>query len=114
EATTLNYYRFDFGHLSDPHRVVGIEVGLLDPAVLHGAVPIEQSGEPVDEGARDLAVNLRRIDRVAGIGGTDDAVDFDLVATRHRDFGRRGDVAAVAHLLGEAAIDALWCRLAPA
>jgi NYN domain len=43
---------------------------------------------------------------VAGIGGTDDAVDFDLVAARHRDFGRCGDVAAIAHLLGEAAIDA--------
>jgi len=51
---------------------------------------------------------------VAGIGGTDDAVDFDLVAARHRDFGRCGDVAAIAHLLGEAAIDALRCRLAPA
>jgi hypothetical protein len=60
------------------------------------------------------AVDLRRIDRVAGVGGTDDAVDFDLVAARHRDFGRCGDVAAIAHLLGEAAIDALRCRLAPA
>src|SRR5262249_25327960 len=62
----------------------------------------------------DLPVDLRRVDRVAGIGRTDDAVDFDLVAARHRDFGRGGDVAAVAHLLGEAAIDALRRRLVPA
>src|SRR5215831_5314490 len=114
ESTRRHDDRFDFGHLSDPHRVVGIEVGLLDAAVFHGALAVEQSGEAVDEGARDLAVDLRRVDRVAGIGGTDDAVDFDLVAARHRDFGRRRDVAAVAHLLREAAIDALWCRLAPA
>ena len=55
-----------------------LKVYLLDAAVFHGTLPIEQSGEPVDEGAGDLAVDLRRIDRVAGIGGTDDAVDFDL------------------------------------
>jgi len=75
------------------------------------ALAVEQGGEAVDERARDLPVDLRRVDRVAGIGGTDGAVDFDFVAARHRDFGRCGDVAAVAHLLGEAAIDALRRRL---
>src|SRR5205823_4807689 len=51
----------------------------------------------------------RSIDRRAA----DDAVNFDLVPIGHRDFGRCGDVAAIAHLLGEAAIDALRCRLSP-
>ena len=32
ESARSHNDRFDFGHLSDPHRVVGIEVGLLDAA----------------------------------------------------------------------------------
>src|ERR1700758_1873480 len=36
--------RFAFGHLRDAHRVVGIEVGLLDAAILYRALAVEQGG----------------------------------------------------------------------
>ena len=39
---------------------------------------------------------------------------LDLAAVGHRDFGGAGDIAAVAHDLRDAAIDALRRRLAPA
>ena len=45
-------------------------------------------GQAVDERARDLPLDLRRIDRVARIGRGDDAVHLDLVAVRDGDFGR--------------------------
>ena len=50
---------------------------------------------------------------MAWIGRSDDAVDLDgPLIDRHLGAGR--DVAAIAHMLGEAAVDALGCRLAPA
>ena len=68
-------------------------------AVLDGAVAVEQGRQAIDERARDLPLDLRRIDDVAGIGGGDDAVHLDLVAVGDGDFGRTRDVAAVAHVL---------------
>src|SRR5215475_1183237 len=41
-ATGREDDRFDLGHLGDAHRVVVVEVGLLDAAVLDGALLIEQ------------------------------------------------------------------------
>src|SRR6516165_2915613 len=37
--------RLDLGHFGDAHRVVVIEVGLLDAALLDGALLIEQRGQ---------------------------------------------------------------------
>ena len=48
--------------------LVGVEVRLLDGAVLHGALAVEHRGQPVDERARDLPLDLRRVDGIAGIG----------------------------------------------
>ena len=76
--------RFDLRHLGDAHRVVGVEVGLLDAAVLDRALLVEQGGQPVDERARHLPVDLRGVDGVGRIGGADDAVDLDLVAASPR------------------------------
>ena len=42
---------------------------------------------------------------MAAIGGGNDAVDLDLVSTDHRDLGRGGDVAAITHMLGDAAAE---------
>ena len=50
---------------------------------------------------------------MAAIGRGDDAVDLQRVAA-DRDLGAGGDVAAVAHVLREAAEDAGRRRLAPA
>ena len=60
--------------------VVIVKVMLLDAAVLDCDPAIEQRGQPIDEGARDLPLDLRRIDRVAGIRRRDDAMQLDLVA----------------------------------
>jgi hypothetical protein len=85
---------------------------LLDAPGLHRAFTHEQRGEPVHERARNLALDLRRIDAVAGIGGGDEAVHLDLVAV-DRDLGAGGHVAAERHGLREAAEDALRGGLAP-
>src|SRR6266566_6632986 len=81
--------RFDLRHLGDAHRVVIIEVGLLDAAVLDGAFLIEQRGQTVDERACDLPLDLSWIDAVSRIGGGNNAVNLDLVAV-DRDFGAGG------------------------
>ena len=60
--------------------VVGVEVLLLDAPVLHRALLMNRRGQPVDEGARNLPLDLRGIDGVAGIGGGDDAMYLHLVA----------------------------------
>src|SRR5262249_1380922 len=67
----------------------------------------------VDERARDLPLDLSWIDRVARIGGGNNAVNFDLVAV-DRDFGAGSHITAERHGLGEAAVDALRCWRAPA
>src|SRR2546428_210502 len=61
---------------------------------------------------RAAPVDLRGVDGIAAVGGADAALDLDLVAG-HRDLGGGRHVAAIAHLLGEAAEDALRRRLAP-
>ena len=75
---------------------------------------VEQRRQAKDKRARDLPLDLRRIDDSAGIGGGDDAMHLDLVAIGHRDFGGAGDVTSEPHLLGDAAKHALRRGLAPA
>src|SRR6266852_6164398 len=97
---------FHFGHLRDAHRVVLVEVRLLDAAVLHRALLEEERGEAVDERARDLSLDLRRVHGVARVGGGDDAVHLDLVAVLDRDLAGGGDEAVEAMQVRKAAIDA--------
>src|SRR4029453_2252155 len=106
-------YRFDLRHIGDTHRIVGVEVRLLYGAILHGAFTVEQCRQAVDERASDLTINLRRIDRKARVRCPYDAVDLNLVAPFDGDFSGRGDIAAVTHMLGQAAEYALRRRLAP-
>src|SRR6202051_973353 len=73
EAAARHHDRFHLRHFVDPHRIVVVQIALLDAAVLHGAAAIEQAGQTVDERARDLPFDLRRVDGVAGVGGSDDA-----------------------------------------
>src|SRR5215213_3125061 len=96
EAAGRDRLRLDRRHLVDAHYVVGVEVLLLDPAALDGALAVERRREAVDEGALDLPRHLLGIDDVAGIGRGDDAMDLELAAVeRHLRPG--GDVAAEAH-----------------
>src|SRR6266446_4049574 len=53
----------DLGHLADAQHVVGIEVRLLDRAILDRALAVDERGQAVDEGARHLPFDLGRIDR---------------------------------------------------
>ena len=71
---------FDLRHLGHADRAEGVEVRLDHRAVLDGDAAEEQRRQPIDERARDLPLDLRRVDRVAGIGRRDDAVHLDLVA----------------------------------
>src|SRR5437763_6651646 len=107
EPAARHHHTFHLRHLVDAQRVVGVEVGLLDLAILHRTAAVEQRGQPVDEGAGDLPFDLRGIDDIAGIGGGDDAMHLDLVAVGHRDFGSTRDIAAIAHHLRNAAMAAL-------
>src|SRR5262249_29610778 len=99
-------------HLLDPHRVVVVEVRLLDVAVLDRALLQEHARQPVDERAGDLPLDLRGVDGVPAIGGRDDAMDLDLVAVGHGDLGARRNVAVERHHLRQPAIDTLRRRLA--
>src|SRR5437773_4780254 len=105
---------FHFRHLRDAHRVVLVEVRLLDAAVLDRALLEKERREAVDERACDLALDLRRVHRVARVGRGDDAVYLDLVAVLDRDLARRGDEAVEAMQMRKAAIDAARRGLAPA
>src|SRR6266705_3350980 len=85
-----------FRHLRDAHRVVLVEIRLLDAAVLHRAFLEKESRQSVDKRARHLALDLRRVDRVTRVGGGDDAVHLYLAAVLHRDLAGRGDEAVEA------------------
>src|SRR6266571_7932798 len=56
-STGRHQDRFDFRHLRDAHRVVLVEVGLLDAAVLHRALLEKERREAIDERARDLSLD---------------------------------------------------------
>src|ERR1041384_5513234 len=103
-----------FRHLRDAHRVVLVEVRLLDAPVLHRALLEESSGEAIHERARHLALDLRRVDRVARVGGGDDAVYLDLVDVLDRDLAGGRDEAVEAVQVRKAAIDAAGRGFAPA
>src|ERR1700716_775908 len=114
EAAARHDDRLHLRHLADAHRIVGIEVGLLDAAVLNGAPAIEQRRQAVDKRAGNLAFDLRRIDDIARVGGGNDAMHLDLVAIDDRDFRRTGNVTGIAHVLRDAAIDPLRRWFVPA
>ena len=74
----LHDMHLDLRHLVDAQHLIGVEVGLLDLAVLQRDRAIERRAEA----EADAAFHLRRdhvgIDRRAAIDGADDAVDLDL------------------------------------
>src|SRR5438132_13493738 len=113
-STGRHQDRFHFRHLRDAHRVVLVEVRLLDAAVLHRALLEKERREAVDERARDLALDLRRVHRVARVGPGDDAVHPNLVAVLDRNLAGRGDEAVEAMQVRKAAMDAAGRGLAPA
>src|SRR5262245_20356575 len=113
EASRWHDDRLDLRHLRDAHRVVIIEVRLLDATVLDRALLVEQGGEAKDERASDLPLDLRRVDRMTWIGRAHDAVDFDGTIAADRNLSACRHVAAVTHMLSQPTEDALWRRLAP-
>src|SRR5712692_6595873 len=105
---------FHFWHLRDAHRVVLVEIRLLDAAVLHRALLEKERRQAVDERSRDLALDLRRVHRVARVGRGDDAVHLHLVAVPDRDLAGGRYEAVEAMQVRKAAIDAARRGLAPA
>src|SRR5580704_3413352 len=61
EATRWHDDGFHFRHLTEPHRVVGVEVGLLDGTILDSALAVEQGREPIHERTGDLPLDLRGV-----------------------------------------------------
>src|SRR5262249_7206423 len=57
ESAGRHHFGLDLRHLVDPHDVVGVEVLLLDGAVLDGAFTIEQRGQAVGERAGHLPLD---------------------------------------------------------
>src|SRR5712692_1673085 len=104
----------DLRHLRDAHRVVLVEVLLLDASVLDRALLEEERRQAVDERTRHLALDLRRVDRVARVGRGDDAVHLHLVAVSDRDLAGRGDEAVEGLHLRQPAVDAARRGLRPA
>src|SRR5260370_1248654 len=76
EAARRHQRGLDPGHLVNAHDVVAVEVGLLDRAVLDRDLAVERRREPVGERARDLPLDLRRVDGVARVGPGSDLVDL--------------------------------------
>ena len=70
------------GHFVHAQYAIGVEVLLLDAAVLHRAFAVERRGQTVGERAFDLRLDLLRIDRMAGIRRRDDAMDLERAARR--------------------------------
>ena len=88
EAATRHDDRFDLRHLGDAHRVVRIEILLLDASVLDRTLLIEQGRQTIDERACYLPLNLRWVDRIPGIGRRNDAMDLNLAVADNGNFGR--------------------------
>src|ERR1700722_5060186 len=91
---------------------VGVEVALLDAAVLHGDLAEQRRREAVDHAAFELRLDAARVHDDAAVADDDDAFDLDLAAS-HRDLGGHADDRVVALVDGDAAAFAARHRLAP-
>src|SRR5436190_5271543 len=108
-------YRFNLGEVLHQHGRIGVEVLLDDPAILDRALLQQQGAEAIGDRPLDLGGHLVRVDDVTAVRSHHQAMDLQLAAVAHRYLGCGGDVAAIAHVLGNAAMDASRRRrLAPA
>ena len=77
----------DGRRLIHAQHLVGIEVGLLDTAVLQRDLAIERGRDAEDDRALDLRLDGVGIDDGAAIDRADDAPDTNGAILRHLDLG---------------------------
>ena len=99
------------GHLQ---HGIGVEIGLLDGAVLDRDGVAERGGEAVDHAALHLHLDEARVDDMAAIHRDRDPLDLDLALGADGDLGDFGHDGAEGFMDGDAAALALGHRLAPA
>src|SRR5712675_3225051 len=105
---------FDRRRLIDAQDLVGIEVGLLDTAILETDLAIERRREPEHDRALDLRPDGIWIDDSAAIDCADNASDTNLSIPRHLDLSDLRHIGSEDELEGDAAADSLRQRLSPA
>src|SRR6202035_3382366 len=111
---TLNYVDLDGRRLVDAKHLVGVEVSLLDPAVLQRDLAMERRRDAEVDRALDLRLDGIGIDHSAAIDRADDAPDANRLVLRPFDFGNLRHIGREDQLDGDAAADPLWQRLSPA
>ncbi len=79
------------GHAGDR---VGVEIALLDPALLDRDLAEQRRRQAVEHRAFDLHRGGERIDEMAAVDAGDDALDLDLAALADRDLGDLADDGA--------------------
>ena len=65
----------DDRHFVDTHRQIGVEIALLDAAVLQRDGAVQRGRQSEDRAALDLGRDRVRIDRHAAVDGADDAMN---------------------------------------
>src|SRR5271169_7204782 len=110
---TLDDVDLDGRRLIDAQDLVGIEVGLLNAAVLQRDLAIERCRHAEHDRALDLSPDGIGIDDSATIDRADDAPDTNRAILRHFDFGNLRHIGPEDELDGDAAADPFRQRLSP-
>ena len=84
----------DLGSLVDAQDLVGVEVALLDAAVLERDLAVQGCGQPVHDAALHLRGHRVRVDHRAAVDRADHPLDAHAAILRHGDLGHLGDIAA--------------------
>ena len=103
---------FGLGRVLEAHDRIGIEVALLDPAVLHRDLAEQRGRKPVDHAAFELCLDPARVDDDTAVARDHDALDFHL-AVNHRNLGNHADHEIIAFVNSDATAFAFRHRLAP-
>ena len=97
----------------DAQHLVGIEIGLLDTAVLQRDLAIERRRDAEDDRALDLRLDGVGIDDGAAIDRADDAPDANRSVLRHFDLGDLRQIGREDELDGDAAADSFQATAVP-
>src|SRR5579883_1977384 len=110
----LDDVNLDRRRLVHADHLVGVEIGLLDTAVLQRDLAIERSGGTKGYPAHELGLDRVGVDDGPAIHRADHAADADIAVLRYLDLGDLREIAAEHELQRDAAADALGQILAPA
>jgi hypothetical protein len=101
----------DRRRLADAQHLVGVEVGLLAPAIFQRYLAIERGGEAENGRALDLRPDKIGIDHNAAVNGADDPPDTNSAILRHFNLGDQRQIGPEDELDRDATADPFWQRL---